>query len=88
MSKSPFASKIWLVKFVFFKEKRENHGPLPVCFDDQHAFPVAQAVLFSLLGSPKLHSKQGEGAQLPTRHSIFSPSGFPVVSQGIVLAYF
>lgn len=38
LSKSPFLSKIWLVKFVFFKERRKNEGPLPVCFGDLHAF--------------------------------------------------
>lgn len=38
LSKSPFVSKIWLVMFVFFKERRKNKGPLPVCFDDLHAF--------------------------------------------------
>lgn len=28
---------MWLAKFVFFKGRRENKGPLPVCFHDQHA---------------------------------------------------
>lgn len=81
--------KLWFEKFVFFKGRRQNKGPLPVDFDDLHAFlGVSQDFRVFSFGFSKVSFKSWRSSSAPLSDSHLFSSGFSMVSQGTVPADF
>lgn len=77
---------MWLVKFVFFKRRRENKGPLPVCCDDLRAFlGVTQDFNVFSNGFSNALFKSGRNSSSALCNFTFSPQG--IVSVLFVLCF-